>query len=255
MLVAYSNWNHVKNIGPRKAEFADAELVWLAYVAGKRETRRLMGDHILTYDDVFEERKYPDGTCCTTWAIDLHYPMPANQRNYDGEPFRSICTHDKHYPYPIPYRCFYSRNVPNLFMAGRDISVTHVALGTTRVMRTHGMMGEVVGMAASICKKRGCDRPRFDSAEHSRSDRGNAVEFHLVAGIFAVEHGVAHLEHHFFVLSAVADGEHFAFEGFLFRSVGNDDACHCLFFCCCGLNEHAVSQWFDVHSRCFLFDL
>ena len=165
MLVAYSNWNHVKNIGPRKAEFADAELTWLAYVAGKRETRRLMGDHILTYDDVFEERKYPDGTCCTTWAIDLHYPMPANQRNYDGEPFRSICTHDMHYPYPIPYRCFYSRNVPNLFMAGRDISVTHVALGTTRVMRTHGMMGEVVGMAASICKKRGCD-PRGVYEKH-----------------------------------------------------------------------------------------
>ena len=165
MLVAYSNWNHVKNIGPRKAEFADAELVWLAYVAGKRETRRLMGDHILTYDDVFEERPYPDGTCCTTWAIDLHYPMPANQRNYDGEPFRSICTHDMHYPYPIPYRCFYSRNVPNLFMAGRDISVTHVALGTTRVMRTHGMMGEVVGMAASICKKHGCD-PRGVYADH-----------------------------------------------------------------------------------------
>ena len=165
MLVAYSNWNHVKNIGPRKAEFADAELVWLAYVAGKRETRRLMGDHILTYDDVFEERPYPDGTCCTTWAIDLHYPMPANQRNYDGEPFRSICTHDMHYPYPIPYRCFYSRNVPNLFMAGRDISVTHVALGTTRVMRTHGMMGEVVGMAASICKRHGCD-PRGVYTDH-----------------------------------------------------------------------------------------
>lgn len=165
MLVAYSNWNHVKNIGPRKAEFADAELVWLAYVAGKRETRRLMGDHILTYDDIFEERPYPDGTCCTTWAIDLHYPMPANERNYDGEPFRSICTHDTHYPYPIPYRCFYSRNVPNLFMAGRDISVTHVALGTTRVMRTHGMMGEVVGMAASICKKHGCD-PRGVYTDH-----------------------------------------------------------------------------------------
>ena len=165
MLVAYSNWNHVKNVGPRKAEFADAELTWLAYVAGKRETRRLMGDHILTYDDVFEERKYPDGTCCTTWAIDLHYPMPANQRNYDGEPFRSICTHDRHYAYPIPYRCFYSRNVPNLFMAGRDISVTHVALGTTRVMRTHGMMGEVVGMAASICKKHGCD-PRGVYEKH-----------------------------------------------------------------------------------------
>ena len=59
------------------------------------------------------------------------------------------------YPYAVPYRCLYSRNVDNLFMAGRNISVTHVALGTVRVMRTTGMMGEVVGMAASICKKYG----------------------------------------------------------------------------------------------------
>jgi len=165
MLVVYSNWSYIKNFGARKAEFADAELAWLAFVAGKRETRRLLGDHILTQQDVFEERPYPDGTCCTTWAIDLHYPMPANQRNYPGEPFRSICTHNTHYAYPIPYRCLYSRNVPNLFMAGRDISVTHVALGTTRVMRTHGMMGEVVGMAASICKRYGCD-PRGVYGNH-----------------------------------------------------------------------------------------
>ena len=92
----------------------------------------------------------------TTWAIDLHYPMPKNTKNFQGEPFRSICTHNRHYGYAIPYRCFYSRNVPNLFMAGRNISVTHVALGTVRVMRTTGMMGEVVGMAASICKKQNC---------------------------------------------------------------------------------------------------
>ena len=93
------------------------------------------------------------GTCA---AIDPHYPMPRNKRHYDGEPFRSICTHNRHYAYPIPYRCLYSRNVANLFMAGRNISVTHVALGTTRVMRTTGMMGEVVGMAARVCKEHGC---------------------------------------------------------------------------------------------------
>ncbi|HBE41700.1 MAG TPA: pyridine nucleotide-disulfide oxidoreductase, partial [Bacteroidales bacterium] len=57
-------------------------------------------------------------------------------------------------PYPVPYRCLYSRNVSNMFMAGRCISVTHVALGTVRVMRTGGMMGEVVGMAASVCKNK-----------------------------------------------------------------------------------------------------
>jgi hypothetical protein len=64
--------------------------------------------------------------------------------------FKSIAVHKQIHPYPIPYRCFYSRNVDNLFMAGRNISVTHVALGTVRVMRTTGIMGEVVGMAASV---------------------------------------------------------------------------------------------------------
>jgi len=157
LLVVYSNWSYIKNSGAKKDGFANASLAWVAYVAGKRETRRLMGDIVLCEQDITEERKYPDGTCWTTWTVDLHYPMPSNQRNFEGEPFRSVAKHTPHYGYPIPYRCFYSRNVSNLFMAGRDISVTHVALGTTRVMRTHGMQGEVVGMAASICKKHGCN--------------------------------------------------------------------------------------------------
>ncbi len=159
MLVVYSNWSFLKNKSAKREKYANREFAWVAYVAGKRESRRLMGDHILTQQDVFDFVPYPDGTCCTTWAIDLHYPMPRNKKHYDGEPFRSICTHNKHYAYPIPYRCLYSRNVANLFMAGRNISVTHVALGTTRVMRTTGMMGEVVGMAARVCKDRWC-RPR-----------------------------------------------------------------------------------------------
>ena len=157
LLVVYSNWSYIKNSGAKKDGFANASLAWVAYVAGKRETRRLMGDIVLCEQDITEERKYPDGTCWTTWTVDLHYPMPSNQRNFEGEPFRSVAKHTPHYGYPIPYRCFYSRNVLNLFMAGRDISVTHVALGTTRVMRTHGMQGEVVGMAASICKKHDCN--------------------------------------------------------------------------------------------------
>ena len=67
--------------------------------------------------------------------------------------FQSEARHFQIKPYPIPYRCLYSRNIENLMMAGRNISVTHVALGTVRVMRTTGMMGEVLGMAASLCKK------------------------------------------------------------------------------------------------------
>ena len=165
MLVAYSNWAFLKSRSARREAYARRSFAWVAYVAGKRESRRLLGDHILTQQDVFDLTPYPDGTCCTTWAIDLHYPMPKNVRHYDGEPFRSICTHNRHYAYPIPYRCLYSRNVPNLFMAGRNVSVTHVALGTTRVMRTTGMMGEVVGMAARVCKDRGC-LPRGVYADH-----------------------------------------------------------------------------------------
>ena len=165
MLAVYSNWAFIKNRGKRRAEWADLALNWVAHVAGKRETRRLMGDHILTEQDIFENRPMKDGTCWTTWSVDLHYPMPENARHFPEDPFRSICRHTIHSGYAIPYRSFYSRNVANLFMAGRNISVTHVALGTVRVMRTTGMMGEVVGMAAAVCKRRNC-RPRGVYAEH-----------------------------------------------------------------------------------------
>ena len=157
LLVAYSNWAFVKNGYSKKAEFADKELKWVAYNAGRRESRRLLGDFILDQNHLRNRDFQPDGTCATTWTIDLHLPKTAEESKFDGEPYQSNSLNEKIWPYPIPYRCLYSRNVPNLFMAGRDISVTHIALGTTRLMRTHGMMGEVVGMAASICKKHGCD--------------------------------------------------------------------------------------------------
>ena len=165
MLAVYSNWAFLKNLSHRKSEWAHWALNWVAHVAGKRETRRLLGDHILTGNDIFENKPMEDGTCWATWSVDLHYPMPENAKHFPEDPFRSICRHDLHSGYAIPYRCFYSRNVGNLFMAGRDISVTHVALGTVRVMRTTGMMGEVVGMAASICRRHNC-RPRGVYANH-----------------------------------------------------------------------------------------
>ena len=157
LLVAYSNWAFVKNGYSKSAEFADKELKWVAYNAGRRESRRLMGDFILDQNHLRNRDVQPDGTCVATWTIDLHLPKTAEESKFEGEPFQANSLNEKIWPYPIPYRCFYSRNVPNLFMAGRDISVTHIALGTTRLMRTHGMMGEVVGMAASICKKHGCN--------------------------------------------------------------------------------------------------
>ena len=157
LLVAYSNWAYAKNVSAKRDEFADKELEWVAYIAGRRETRRLMGDFVLSETHIQKKDFQPDGTCAATWTIDLHFPKTKAETRFDGEPFRSNSENERIWPYPIPYRCYYSRSVPNLFMAGRCISVTHVALGTTRLMRTIGMLGEVVGMAASVCKAHGCD--------------------------------------------------------------------------------------------------
>ena len=153
LLVVYSNWSYLKNEMKENDVYKNRKLAWVAYISGKRESRRLMGDYILKEDDLRKHVVHEDGSAASTWSIDLHYPDPKNTENFPGQEFKSIAKHINIYPYPIPYRCLYSRNIDNLFMAGRNISVTHVALGTVRVMRTTGMMGEVVGMAASICKK------------------------------------------------------------------------------------------------------
>lgn len=153
LLVVYSNWSYLKNFSSVKEDYRNRRLAWVAYIAGKRESRRLLGDFILKEQDITNYVIYPDATAPTSWTIDLHYPDPENSKYFPGQEFKSIAVHKKIHPYPIPYRCYYSRNVDNLFMAGRNISVTHVALGTVRVMRTTGMMGEVVGMAASIAVK------------------------------------------------------------------------------------------------------
>lgn len=153
LMVVYSNWSYLKNEMKENDVYKNRKLAWVAYISGKRESRRLMGDYILKEDDLRKHVVHEDGSAASTWSIDLHYPDPKNTENFPGQEFKSIAKHINIYPYPIPYRCLYSRNIDNLFMAGRNISVTHVALGTVRVMRTTGMMGEVVGMVASICKK------------------------------------------------------------------------------------------------------
>jgi hypothetical protein len=119
-----------------------------------------MGDVVLTQEDVVTKRKFPDGIVPSTWSIDLHYAKEQYAKKYPDNPFISVAEFDRRvdrtYGYPVPYRCFYSRNIENLFMAGRCISVTHEALGTVRVMKTCGMMGEVVGKAASLCVLHEC---------------------------------------------------------------------------------------------------
>ena len=155
----YGAFNAMKNKGG-KAEHLNAKLEWVAYVGGTRESRQLLGDVILSRDDITAKKAYPDGCVPTTWDIDLHYPKEQYAKKFPEDPFISLAVFDKavdrQHGYPVPYRCFYSRNVENLFMAGRDVSVTHEALGTVRVMKTGGMIGEVVGKAASICVKHSC---------------------------------------------------------------------------------------------------
>ena len=154
MYVAYSTFSYCKNRYSAKEDWLCTHLVWVSHVAGKRESRRIIGDYVMTENDLTRHIRHEDETCTTTWRIDQHYPMAENEERYPGETWISVGRLTPIDPYPIPYRCFYSKDVPNLVMAGRDISVTHVAFGSIRVMRTCGMMGEVVGMAASICAKR-----------------------------------------------------------------------------------------------------
>lgn len=151
----YSNWSFQKNRSVSKDKYRNLRLAWVGYVGGKRESRRLMGDVILQQQDIIEQRPYPDACVTTTWSIDLHEPTAKNAADFPDQEFRAVAHQVKKPNYAIPYRCLYSRNIDNLFMAGRNISVTHVALGTVRVQCTTGMMGEVVGMAAAIARQRG----------------------------------------------------------------------------------------------------
>jgi len=151
----YGAWDVLKNVD---GLYPNHKLAWAAFIAGKRESRRLLGDVILDADDFRNNRPWADGCFPCSWSIDLHSPNPADQKGNAGEEFVASATAGKkgytyQGPYWAPYRCLYSRNISNLFMAGRDISVTHTGLGPVRVMRTCGMMGEVVGLAASLCKQ------------------------------------------------------------------------------------------------------
>ena len=102
MLVAYSNWAHVKNSPKTKARFADCGLAWVASIAGRRESRRLMGDVVFSENDVDNETPFPDGTCLTSWSVDLHFPKDASTTRYAGEPYRAATVHKKVKSCPIP---------------------------------------------------------------------------------------------------------------------------------------------------------
>lgn len=142
--IVYGVWNHIKNSG----EFPEAEtltLEWVGYIPGKRESRRFEGDYVLHQQDLIEQRQHPDAVSFGGWALDLH---PA-----DGVYSEKPGCNQWHARgvYQIPYRCFYSRNIRNLFLAGRIFSASHVAFGSTRVQATLASAAQAVGQAAALC--------------------------------------------------------------------------------------------------------
>ncbi|MGW9052269.1 FAD-dependent oxidoreductase [[Kitasatospora] papulosa] len=137
-------WDHIKNSG-QFPDAANLTLEWVGSLPGKREYRRFLGDHVLTQQDILEQRQFEDRIAFGGWSVDLH-PVQgmyaeepgARQRYADGI-------------FHIPLRSLYSANVTNLHFAGRNISATHIAFGATRVMATCATLGEAAGTAAALC--------------------------------------------------------------------------------------------------------
>lgn len=140
--VAFGVWDHIKNRGEHGAD--NWELDWVGFLPGKRESRRYVGDHMVCQDEVQLGGKYPDVVAYGGWGLDDHHPGGINHK---GKPNVNIRLSA---PYGLPYRSLYSRNISNLLFAGRNISVTHAALSSSRVMATCAMLGQAVGTAAAI---------------------------------------------------------------------------------------------------------
>ena len=142
--IAYGLWDFVKNDPSMREKTRNWRLDWVGILPGKRESRRYVGDFVLDQNDVQAGGQFDDIVAYGGWPMDDHDPR--GFRNND----RPNVNYFAPSPYGIPYRCLYSKNVPNLFCAGRNISVTHWALSSTRVMGTCALLGQAVGTAAAI---------------------------------------------------------------------------------------------------------
>ncbi|CAA6679675.1 MULTISPECIES: FAD-dependent oxidoreductase [unclassified Lentimonas] len=143
---AYGVWDYAKNSGkfPETENFA---LDWVGSVPGRRESRRFIGDHILSESDLLRHKHFDDAVAFGGWPLDEH--NPGGIENLKDPPSFWHAHFDK--VYQVPFRSLYSKNVSNLLFAGRNVSVTHVALSSTRVMATCATMGQAVGTAAAMC--------------------------------------------------------------------------------------------------------
>ena len=155
----YGIWDHLKNGGDHGAENYDLE--WVGMLPGSREGRRLIGDYILNENDILSNRQFEDAVAYGGWPMDIH--TAKGLYDFDELPSRVISFDGA---YTIPYRSYYSKDISNLMMAGRDISASKMAMGSTRVMGTCAVGGQAVGTAAALCIKYDCD-PR-GAQEHMR---------------------------------------------------------------------------------------
>ena len=148
---AFAYWGWIKNVSPQRDAARNYRLREIPIMDGRRESRRLVGDYILNSNDCLEGRVFPDAVAYGGWPLDTHEPLGIQKADTDGHRYRC----DRIPFYTIPFRSLYSTNVPNLMMSGRDISATHIALGSTRVQLTCMAIGQAVGTAAAMCVKEG----------------------------------------------------------------------------------------------------
>lgn len=145
--LSLGTWNYIKNSGKYDAD--KWELEFLGFLPAKRESRRMKGEYIVTQKDIVSNTVFPDTVAFGGWPLDDHYPAGYYHK---GTPNTDIQTPA---PYCLPYRALYSANVDNLFFAGRNISMTHAAMSSIRVMATCSLLGQAVGSAAAIAAKNG----------------------------------------------------------------------------------------------------
>ena len=145
---AYGVWDHIKNHGDHGME--NWELEWIGFLPGKRESRRYEGPYILTQQDLEEGHHFEDAVAYGGWTMDNHNPKGFKYMGYSSHHIAPKV------PYQIPFRSLYSRNIPNLMFAGRNISATHMAMSSTRVMATCAVIGQAAGTGAALAIEKAC---------------------------------------------------------------------------------------------------
>lgn len=153
----YGLWDHTKNHCPRdKTRATSHTLVWVSHVLAKRESRRLLGDAILTQNDIAGQTLFPDRVAYGGWILDDHHSGGFFHKGSFGQHYDRMAEACQGLPFSIPFRSLYSTNIVNLLMAGRNISATHLALSDTRVMLTCAVIGQAAGTGAALCIRHNC---------------------------------------------------------------------------------------------------